>query len=193
FITLILLTFFVIYFFNDFIINTEKTKTLEKKVYFDNLTGLLNRAYFESNEFHIFYNQPDISVIMIDGNGIKKVNDNYGHSSGDLGIKHIANSVNKCCRDTDLCFRLGGDEFLILAAVNLNNAIKLSRRIKTEVSKDPISIYNIIVSVSCGTVKKTNNESIEELIHRADTALYKDKNTFYDKTVIARKISYEYK
>lgn len=146
----------------------------------DALTGIMNRRAIldelsKRMNKHI-YNFEHLSIIMIDIDDFKLINDKHGHLKGDRILIKIAQKISEAIRGLDTVGRYGGEEFLvILPNTDLDNAQKASERIR-------YSIENTVfedagkVTISGGYVEY-NNESIEELIDLADQNLYKAKST----------------
>ncbi len=150
----------------------------------DYLTGIANRAQFDlanSAEMSHFIRTGFVySILCMDLNGFKSVNDNYGHGAGDLVLCEVARRLNLQVRGGDLLARLGGDEFAVVARnCDYKAAQALAQRF-IEALHQPIVISSIIsvqVGISCGirTVTPGDN-SAAALLERADEALYKAKN-----------------
>ena len=101
--------------------------------YHDQLTGLFNRRFFEEELKRVdtLRNYP-IAIVMIDVNGLKLINDAFGHASGDELIKTVSDLIQKELRSDDIVARIGGDEFsLIMTKVNEPDLISLKSRLKT--------------------------------------------------------------
>lgn len=165
--------------------NLNEKLDIESKT--DYMTGLNNRRQI----MNIYYNLKKhtlkeaslLSVIMIDIDYFKKINDNYGHEAGDKVLKNISDLLLENTRDKDHVGRFGGEEFLILMPeCDKENAFRIAERIRIIIEKTPISIDNkgttvnvtISVGISCLDSKKdVDNDTINE----ADKALYlaKDK------------------
>lgn len=148
----------------------------------DGLTGILNRQHFFDLLNEEFYraveNNNLLSVIMFDVDKFKSINDNFGHLVGDQVLKAICNSVNQMIRDFDLFARYGGDEFIIgLPATDINAANKVANRISENINQIVIEgKEELKVSCSIGTVTLKAEASIEDLIDKADKAVYRCKN-----------------
>lgn len=149
----------------------------------DPLTGAGNRIALENvmgREFELAVrNNKPFSVMLIDIDRFKSINDNYGHSAGDLVLKSIVKSIKSTSRLTDMAFRYGGEEFVVV----MNNTDAKGAQIIAERLRAAIAglscIYDnseIPVTVSIGTATWTMNESREHLFNRADTALYAAKH-----------------
>ncbi|MCE9789620.1 GGDEF domain-containing protein, partial [Shewanella chilikensis] len=142
----------------------------------DALTGLLNRRHLSNllkNE-----NLDNYTITMIDGNKFKNINDTYGHSIGDLVIKHVANTLYTYTRHSDLVYRLGGDEFLILFLNMPGEAIdNLMAKINSILKKSIINEHTIPISISYGYAHICNYKCHEEALKMADDLLYRSKRS----------------
>lgn len=142
----------------------------------DHLTGLHNRRYYErklkcldSKE-----NLP-LSVIMFDVNGLKLVNDSFGHDLGDVLIKKTADTIKKVCRKNDLVARIGGDEFvLVLPKTSLHESEKIANHIKKITSKEIVSNIALSISYGCDT-KEMSSQLISAVCANAENIMYKHK------------------
>lgn len=150
----------------------------------DGLTGLFNFRYFSKQiELEIKraerYNN-NLSLIIADIDFFKKINDTYGHTKGDIVLKHIAQILKLHTRETDLVARYGGEEFVILLPeTNSEEALIVAERIRKEVEeyRFPLGNNQFLenVTVSLGISYTPLATSAEELIQKADQALYKAK------------------
>lgn len=160
--------------------NIEKRKRAEKEVlylsYHDQLTGLYNRRFYEEElqRLDTERNLP-IALIMADVNGLKLINDAYGHQAGDTILKSFADILKNECRNDEIVSRTGGDEFVILLPrTNAEDAEKIIERLYDSISKE--NIEHSILSVSMGfSVKHTVAEKITEVYKKAEDAMYAHK------------------
>lgn len=158
-------------------------RALEKVALRDSLTGIMNRtALNELLPQEITRAQRygyELAVLMIDIDHFKSINDSIGHVDGDSVLRHVAQTIDKELRDSDLSFRYGGDEFLImLPYTDLQGAHVTARKIMNAVGKLAIissDQENINPHVSIGVATKHPQESGQELMRRADLALYNAK------------------
>jgi diguanylate cyclase (GGDEF)-like protein len=163
----------------------------------DDLTGLLNRrealSRIEKLLQHSFRQNKHLSIILLDVDFFKKVNDKYGHSMGDKVLVAIAEVLKSEARATDVAARWGGEEFLIsLYDSDTNSSFAFSKRIQSKISK--LSFFEKPVTVSCGIASYIPDNSppkssepsriILDIINNADTALYSAKDTGRNKSVI---------
>ena len=176
---LLFLLFFVSYIFlinNITISNGEKElNEMSEKSNIDELTKLFNRTYL--SEIKLKHDKDSyLSVIAIDGNNIKKINDSFGHPIGDEAIKHISSSMKIIFRENDYLFRVGGDEFVvILMNCQFDKAKELGDKLKENVEQKPFIINGLSISISMGVVEKNDNMTIDEALKLADIQLYEDK------------------
>ena len=166
--------------------NVTAHEKLKIMAYHDPLTGLLNRRVMDAVLKREFtrserYKAP-LSVIFCDIDNLKRTNDMYGHDTGDLLIKHVADILLKESRQSDVIARFAGDEFVvILPETKKKDALNLINRIKLYCFAHPLNIkkLSIPVSISFG-LSSTENNSIKSsniLLKQADDNLYAVKKT----------------
>jgi diguanylate cyclase (GGDEF)-like protein len=149
----------------------------------DSLTGLYNRRGFitlAEEQFKLARrNCQALSVILCDMDGLKPINDTFGHASGDRALAAAAEILRATFRESDIIARLGGDEFVILAIGAMpHDAERLKRRLQANLDDfNGLSGQNFDVSLSTGIARlePEAQTSIEELIVQADQAMYCDK------------------
>lgn len=151
----------------------------------DGLTGLRNRYSMEMLLENIKKTgmPEDLSIVMIDINCLKVVNDTIGHDAGDELIKGAADCIAEVFEKTDNIFRIGGDEFLVVGRFNehkLETSIS-ELRMKTETWKGEL-VNDLFLSIGAAMHEKEPELSLSELIKKADSVMYKDKNDFYVRT-----------
>lgn len=173
---LILLSFITIILGLNIILKNRLLKNLSQT---DSLSGLNNRRFMlKKLEDEIAkykrYKTP-FSVVLIDIDHFKKINDNYGHDKGDFVIKKISSLIKQNIRTTDISARWGGEEFLILTPnSDLKSALKLSQNLKDLIEKSEFEMkYSVTISIGISTFSE--NLTQEELLKLADNALYKAK------------------
>lgn len=144
--------------------------------YSDQLTGVYNRRYYE--EQFVELDVPDklpLSLIMGDVNGLKLVNDSFGHLVGDQLLKKVAKIMKKACRTSDVITRIGGDEFVILLPNTSKKAAgKIINRINEIASKEQVESINISISFGYGT-KVKSDQSLLELFKEIEDEMYRKK------------------
>lgn len=154
----------------------EKQREIEYLSYHDFLTGFYNRHYLEHclNELDVTSNFP-ISIISIDLNDLKQVNDTYGHHMGDYYIKQVA-AVVQSIMPTEYIFRMGGDEFLVfLPQTNLERTLEYRKAIYTAIGQ--MRIEDFKPSIAYGFEIRTSLDmSIYEAIKQADHYMYSNKS-----------------
>jgi len=169
------------------------SKGLQKEANQDYLTNLLNRRSFnvlakQSVALSKRYNS-ELSLISIDIDHFKSVNDQYGHDLGDKVIRNVANTIKNSCRDSDSAFRFGGEEFLILLPkTSLSEAIKLAEKIRNSIASSTIvsDRFIIEITISAGVANWNTAEiDIESALKRADNALYQAKEQGRDRVITA--------
>lgn len=150
----------------------------------DALTGIYNRRFLESRlkeecERQHRYSRP-LSLIMIDIDFFKKVNDTYGHQAGDLILQSVAAKATSVIRKTDFLARYGGEEFCcLLPETNADAAETVAECLRTHIEEMESSFENnsIKVTISLGISGFVNEDSPDTLLKRADDALYQAKHT----------------
>jgi len=153
-----------------------KEKKLEFLSYHDQLTGLYNRAFFDQELKRLDeQEQLPLSLVVIDVNGLKMINDAHGHLTGDKLIKKAAAVLKSSLREDDILARFGGDEFaLILPQTPEKDAEKIIKRIKEKSAKVKIRDKNLSLGIGFAT-KTEMSQDIEEIFNKADDNMYKDK------------------
>jgi diguanylate cyclase (GGDEF)-like protein len=149
----------------------------------DSLTGLANRALFRDRADQALRlasrtSQP-FALVAIDLNGFKQINDTLGHHAGDLLLKHVADRLGECVRETDTIARLGGDEFSIVLpnVTSIEHATEVAERVLRAIVQ-PLDLDGAPATVggSIGVaVYPEHGEHLEELIQHADAAMYTAK------------------
>lgn len=163
-------------FIQDITLRKQYENEILKLSYSDALTGLNNRR--KHQEQLITLNEEKyhpISVVFFDINGLKVMNDAFGHQAGDQLIKTVADKLLIACNSHKaFVSRIGGDEFIVLCPnTDENEAIRLSNQAKILIEKEYIK--HMSVSISFGVSTKQINDNFEEVINRAETNLYKNK------------------
>jgi diguanylate cyclase (GGDEF)-like protein len=155
----------------------------------DPLTGVYNRRTFlelaDRELARCGRTGSDLSVIMLDLDHFKRVNDSFGHLTGDEALRRFVALAQGCLRRADLIVRYGGEEFcVLLPEVHLEEASALAERIRVAVAKSPMvidspigsAIVPITVSAGVASLQHSDGGNIDHLLQRADAALYEAKN-----------------
>jgi len=149
----------------------------------DKLTGMNNRAAFDNSlarEVDLAQRQhAPLSLVILDIDHFKSVNDTYGHSAGDLALRTLAESINKTLRRSDIAFRYGGEEFaIILSNTDKAAAHYVAERIRTAVSQLRCNddTHSFGITISLGVTELQQGEQATSLFDRADQALYQAKH-----------------
>lgn len=144
--------------------------------YHDQLTGLYNRRFFEEELIRLDVESSfPLSIVMADVNGLKLVNDSFGHAVGDELLKKVAQVMKNGLRKEDIIARLAGDEFVVLLPnTNMDETEQSIKNINTLASKEKVGTVDI--SVSFGYESKTSKkEKIQEILKKAEDNMYKKK------------------
>ena len=177
------------------ILQAKKRITLLSQT--DDLTGLLNMRAFnlvlEKEIAGVMRHAQPFTVIMIDIDGLKAVNDQYGHTAGSRLIKIIAQSITDCVRSADVLARYGGDEFVILMShTSTGHANTFAERIRTAIHNTSFDMHGVRISNTASIGIASFPECVDDaadVLDKADIALYKSKQggrnrvTYYDKAL----------
>lgn len=157
---------------------------LTQMAFRDGLTGLFNHALlielFEKELHKAERDNSSISFVMLDIDYFKKVNDSYGHISGDLILKQVAEILTSSVRSSDIAGRYGGEEFgLVLSGAGAEDARLAGEKIRSSVEENSFDIgkesIKITLSIGICSVGPAETIASEDIIKRADEALYKAK------------------
>jgi diguanylate cyclase (GGDEF)-like protein len=143
----------------------------------DVMTGLYNRAYFEETLLKIEANRQDpISIVIVDLNYLKHVNDTFGHQAGDKLIRRVAEVLQAASEDKYFTARIGGDEFItILPNANEEIANEFMKHLHVLVEMNNKFYREPELSISIGVATSTPDLSLEKVISLADDVMYKNK------------------
>lgn len=156
----------------------KRTKELQYLVEHDTLTGVHNR-YALCNHFEILIEQKiRFSLIAIDVDKFKHINDTYGHCAGDTALKYVAERVKAVISSEDMLARMGGDEFSILTRVTDKNQLTdMCDKICKAVNVKPIMLKDIAIPITISIgAKRCHTTNIDDLYHEVDQEMYKSKN-----------------
>lgn len=169
---------------------------LKELAHTDELTGLINRrSFFESAEILLAEARVDeatLSLLVIDADYFKQLNDTYGHATGDAALQFITEQLNATVRRSDLVCRLGGEEFAVLLPGLLeDDAEKLGVRILKRIASRPMFWDDKIIemSVSCGVADTRVGYDMTTLFKAADDALYAAKASGRNRQVVFSRIA----
>ena len=160
---------------------------------FDSLTGALSRpAFMEQSKKELArskrYHRP-LSVMMIDIDHFKLINDTYGHASGDHVLEIFVEAIQEAIRSTDFLGRVGGEEFaLLLPDTPLKSAYHLAERVRERITRYPYLAGDMLIEVtaSLGVAEyQASDVNMKSLLKRADEALYKAKQTGRNRVSLA--------
>ncbi len=165
----------------------------------DNLTGLYNRHYLSTHlsnlVANISKNNKPLSLVIMDMDHFKQVNDTYGHDAGDLCLKQLAKMILDVCRSSDLVARFGGEEFVVLLPeTDAAEAFQTAERIRKRIESTPFVFQSTqlqktislgVSTLTAFSLSASVEESSTQLLKRADDALYKAKNAGRNRTVAA--------
>jgi len=166
----------VVLVFRDVTDEYANLKRIEYLSFHDQLTGLYNRRFFEAelNRLDILRNLP-MSLIIADVNGLKLVNDAFGHKSGDELLRKAAEAMKSECREDEIVARIGGDEFVILLPkTDLNETERIVKRIQKKTSE--IYVNTVMLSISMGwACKDASDIEFSEVFKQAEKYMYHRK------------------
>ncbi|TVP54468.1 MAG: GGDEF domain-containing protein [Halomonadaceae bacterium] len=174
----------------------EMAEVFEHAAKHDALTNLYNRGegtqrlageYARFQRSHQFF-----SVILIDIDHFKRINDTFGHDSGDQVIQEVSRRLVAGCRQMDMVARWGGEEFLLmLPSADADAAVTTAERVRQLMTRTPIRVNKRALEVTCsfGVAQIQDGDSIQALLQRADERLYQAKTTGRNRIVARRFIS----
>ena len=175
-----------VYLVDKFDCLTKFMEDIEKKAIYDALTNCYNKR--ETEEFikkflynYLRYKKDFFTIMMLDIDHFKKINDTYGHHIGDIVLRDFSLMIKNNIRESDLFARIGGEEFVILTKVNdieqlYNIAEKLLYLTRSLTIRKDDTVLKITISIG-GYIFNPLEESLESALHKADMALYQAKET----------------
>ena len=172
----------------------DKNRTLAYQADHDGLTGLWNRRYVSDAlrsevERGRRYKRP-LSVVLLDLDRFKTVNDTHGHQAGDAVLRALAETIRKTVRDSDIAGRFGGEEFLtLLPETDVDGAVHFAKRLLVAVRELEIAHEGQVlrVTASLGIMEwsaRTEEITMDEIVRRADVALYRAKDSGRDQYAV---------
>lgn len=178
-ITIQLIDDYILTIIEDVTEDDELRENLYNSSITDELTGLYNRRYLDEQMSLIFDEEenPKISMIILDIDYFKNVNDNHGHLVGDEVLKELSQVIKDCLRKTDIAARYGGEEIaIILYGSNEKNTHLTAERIRRNIQEKTFSSKELKITISGGISVSKKNDTYEKLLEKADFNLYKAKN-----------------
>lgn len=173
--------------------NIHLRERMEEKANFDGLTGLWNRqTLFEHLAKECSrsqrYGQP-VSIVMLDLDLFKKINDRFGHQAGDAALKFVAAIIRRFLRDSDFAGRCGGEEFIVvLPATPITDAVSWAEKVRKAIASAPLihEKHEIRVTASLGVCcARGELATVDEMVGEADRALYRAKNNGRNQVQVA--------
>lgn len=161
----------------------QRIKTLESLSFSDELTGLVNRRGFElalKREISAVQRDPNASgtVVMIDLDGFKLVNDRFGHAAGDAYLKAVAEVLSNTLRDSDCIARIGGDEFAVLLPhTRSSTGQRRATQLQAQINGTCLTWQGLSLPLraSLGAAAYVGGDTMEDVMKRADARLYGNK------------------
>ena len=171
--------------------NAMRYKNALDQAFRDPLTGAGNRIALDDSlkrEMELARrHQHELSLLMLDLDHFKAINDGFGHLVGDEVLKAVVGEIKNCIRQTDICFRYGGEEFVVLLnSANIANARLIAERIRMSVDALCLQTENgpLQATISCGLAILQDEDDARALVNKADKALYKAKQTGRNKVCV---------
>jgi diguanylate cyclase (GGDEF)-like protein len=180
--------------------NVSKRKRLEEELkrqaHKDYLTGLNNRGYFmelaEQELNRSIRYKISLSILMVDIDFFKQVNDNYGHKAGDIVLKKLAEVCRLTLREIDIIGRVGGEEFaILLPETNKDKALEVAERLRTSIANTKLLLtsgrqpLSFSVSIGLTALSSSKEDNLDCLLDLADKALYEAKKSGRNKVCVA--------
>lgn len=174
--------------------NASRYKQALQMAYTDPLTKTKNRAAFNDSlqrEYKLARrNASHLSLIFIDIDHFKSINDNYGHECGDIALASVAGIITDSIRGSDIIFRYGGEEFVcLLSNTDLHTAGEIAERIRQTIADHTLAygMKTLNMTASLGVSALNGIDSIDSFVNRADNAMYQAKKEGRNQVKIAKK------
>lgn len=167
----------------------DLNKRLEHESTHDTLTGLANRRLGLSRLSALIAADQPLSIALVDVDHFKRVNDAFGHEAGDQALTAVARALRDPLGGTEMVARWGGEEFLLIwPQTDLASAIEHAQALRSAVPAQMPSIDGRILrtTVSFGLAQRRDGESVNQLLRRADAALYAAKDAGRDRVMVAK-------
>ena len=170
----------------------DSNRRLEELSLTDSLTSLRNRRAFDERLEDAFeqarrYERP-LSLVLIDVDHFKPINDAFGHDTGDAVLKGVAELIADSTRQADFVARVGGEEFgVLLPETPLFEAMQVAEKIRARIATTPVATLDVTVSLGVANALHSNARNTAELYHAADQALYRAKANGRNRTEMERR------
>ncbi len=170
----------------------DSNRRLEELSITDSLTGLRNRRAFDERLTDAFsharrYDRP-LSLVVLDVDHFKSINDTHGHAVGDLVLREVAERIAKCSRASDFVARIGGEEFaVVLPETPLFEAMQFAEKIRAHIASQTIAGLHVTVSLGVANAMHSRVTGTQELFDAADQALYRAKANGRNRTEMERR------
>lgn len=186
-VAVVLLGFSVVMLANEYV-----TRELKQMADRDPLTGVYNRRAFlvllDQLTHYAHRMRFPVSVLLLDLDHFKRINDTWGHQRGDQALCHVMTIAQQCLRDGDVIGRLGGEEFAIaLPNASQGEAEQIASRLRMAMAAQPLHYagHTLPLTASIGVASWLDDESPDSLVNRADTAMYQAKSQGRNRIVLA--------
>jgi len=182
------LTIFLIFFYIKCQKYKRKNKKLHQKSICDPMTDLYNYEHFESR---LKKEELPYTLMMLDIDNFKKINDHYGHQVGDEVIKYLSKRLKNNLKNTDIICRYGGDEFIIaLLNCDINKSNDIAKKIKTKINNKYKTKNNDLINIttSIGIYEPDSKDTIRSMVYKVDQALYQAKDNVKNTIINYNKI-----
>jgi diguanylate cyclase len=157
----------------------QRYQSVQAQAHTDVLTGIQNRRFMQAHLEQLHSSQADYAILLLDVDFFKQINDSRGHAFGDIVLRELAFVLENHTRQGDHAARWGGEEFLVVAkSINLEQARLLAERLRKAVTE--ANPGGTKVTVSIGVALRRNEETLDDVLARADAALYRAKNSGRD-------------
>ena len=151
-------------------------------LFMDSLTGIYNRAYFDNVSDDLTKKSTSVTAIMMDINGFKSINDQYGHAEGDVALVKVAHILKSTVGALGAVIRYAGDEFLVLLNTDqqeiIEGCMKSISRAFQEENKTSGKPYELSMSMGYCSLSQ-QNQTIDDILTEADKAMYSEKTKYY--------------
>ncbi|MCD8513732.1 MAG: GGDEF domain-containing protein, partial [Nitrincola sp.] len=160
----------------------ESLEALSHQANTDALTGKMNRRALNNALAELIVKgerrKTVFSLLMMDIDFFKAINDNHGHDVGDKALQHVANRISSQLREGDLCARYGGEEFVVLLPnTATDEAMQVAERIRAEVESSPLNLPKQPITLSIGVATYQPGMDAEKLLKAADKEVYRAKES----------------